>query len=60
MMEVLGNLVGRACLIYVDDVKVFGRTVAELVTNLREVLLWFMERGMFLAGRTSSSYSLVR
>ena len=27
MMEVLGNLVGRACLIYVDDVKVIGRSV---------------------------------
>ena len=25
MVEVLGNLVGRACLIYVDDVKVIGR-----------------------------------
>ena len=29
--------------------KVLGRTVAELVANLREVLLRFMERGLFLA-----------
>ena len=48
-MEVLGDLVGRACLIYVDDVRVLGRTVAELVANLCEVLLRFMERGLFLA-----------
>ena len=47
-MEVLGDLVGRACLIYVDDVKVLGRTVAELVANVREVFLWFMERELFL------------
>ena len=49
MMEVLGNLVGRACLIYVDDVKVIGRSVEELILNLRVVLLRCMERGLFLA-----------
>ena len=49
MMEVLGNLVGRACLIYVDDVKVIGRSVEELIVNLRAVLLRCMERGLFLA-----------
>ena len=49
MMEVSGNLVGRVCLIYVDDVKVVGRFVEELIVNLRAVLLRFMERGLFLA-----------
>ena len=49
MMEVVGNLVGRACLIYVDDVKVIGRSVEELIVNLRAVLLRCMERGLFLA-----------
>ena len=49
MMEALGNLVGRACLIYVDNVKVIGRSVQELVVNLRAVLLQCMERGLFLA-----------
>ena len=39
MMEVLGNLVGRACLIYMDDVKVIGLSVEELIVNLRTVLL---------------------
>ena len=48
-MEVLGDLVGRACLIHVDDVKVVGQTVAELVANLLEVLLRFMEHGLFFA-----------
>ena len=49
MMEVLGNLVGRACLIYVDGVKVIGRSVEELIVNLRAVLLRCMERGLFFA-----------
>ena len=49
MMEVLGNLVGRACLIYVDDVKVIGRSGEELIVNLRAVLLLCMERGLFIA-----------
>ena len=47
--EVLGNLVGRACLIYVDDVKVIGRSMEKLIVNLRAVLLRFMERGLSLA-----------
>ena len=46
MTEVLGNLVGRACLIYVDGVKVVGRSVEELVVNLHTVLLQRMERGI--------------
>ena len=49
MMEVLGNLVGRACLIYVDDVKVIERSVEKLIVNLRAVLLRCMERDLFLA-----------
>ena len=49
MMEVLGNLVGRAYLIYVDDVKVIGRSMEELIKNLRTVLLRCIERGLFLA-----------
>ena len=49
MMEVLGNLVGRACLVYVDDVKVIVRSVEQLIVNLRAVLLRYMERGLFLA-----------
>ena len=40
---------GRACLINVDNVKVIGRSVEELIVNLRAVLLRFMERGLFLA-----------
>ena len=49
MREVLGNLVGRAGLVYADDVKIIGRSEKELLVNLRVALLWFMERGLFLA-----------
>ena len=48
-MEVLGNLAGRACLVYVNDVEVIGRSVEELIVNLRAVLLRCMERSLFLA-----------
>ena len=56
MMKVLGNLVGRACLIYMDDVKVIGRSVEQLIVNLRAVLLRCMERGCSL--QRTSSYCL--
>ena len=49
VMEVLGNLLERACLIHVDDGKVIGRSVEKLIVNLCTVLLLFMERGLFLA-----------
>ena len=49
MMKVLGNPVGRAGLIYVDYVKVIGWSVEKLIVILVAVLLWFMERGLFLA-----------
>ena len=32
-MEVLGNSVGRAGMIYADDVKVIGRSVEDLIVN---------------------------
>ena len=47
--EGLGNLVGRAGLVYVDGIKVIGRSVEELILNLRAVLLRCMECGLFLA-----------
>ena len=49
VVEVLENLVGRACFIFMDDVKVIGQSMEELIVNLRAVLLRFMERGLFLA-----------
>ena len=52
MLEVLANLAGRACVIYVDDVKVAGRVVEELIVKLRAVLLRFTERALFLAAHT--------
>ena len=55
--NVLGDLVGRTCLIYVNDMKVLGWMVAELVADLREVLLRFMERRLFLAAHTLVLYT---
>ena len=44
MMEVFRNLVGRTCLIYVDNVKIIGRSVEELIVNLRTILLRYGAR----------------
>ena len=49
VIEVLRNPVGRVCLIYLDDVKVIGRSGEELIVNLRAVLLRFMGRELFVA-----------
>ena len=39
LMEVmLARLTGESCLVYIDDVIVFGRTLAEHNANLRKVL----------------------
>ena len=57
VMEVMGHLVRRACLVYVDDVKVIGRSVEELTVNLRAVLLRCMERDLFLAAHKLESFA---
>ena len=46
-MEVLGKLVK-----VVDDVKIVGWSVEELIVNLRAVMLRFMGRGLFLVAHT--------
>ena len=51
MVEPLGNLVGHACPLNVDDVKILGRTTKEVLVNFRAVLLRFIGRGLFLAAR---------
>ena len=49
MVEVLENLGECVYLIYMDGVKVIGRSVEELIVNLRAVLLRCMERGLLFA-----------
>lgn len=46
MQIALGDLVGKACYIYLDDIIVFGKDIAEHNANLRMVLLRLREVGM--------------
>lgn len=48
MEVVLAGLVGRRCLVYLDDIIIFGRTVEEHNQNLMEVLKRLREAGLRL------------
>ena len=56
MMGVSGNLMRRACLIYIGDVKVIWRSVEEPMMKLKAVLLRLRSVGCSL--RRTSSYCL--
>lgn len=48
MNRVLSGLIGRICMVYIDDVIIFSRSVEEHVTHLRAVFDRFREAGLQL------------
>lgn len=48
MQELLAGLIWQKCLVFVDDVLVFGRSWEEHCSNLREVLVRIRESGLLL------------
>ena len=44
--EILGDLIGKACQCYLDDVIIMGKTEEELVINARKVLDKFKNKGI--------------
>jgi hypothetical protein len=48
MESVLRNLQWKICLVYIDDVIVFGRDFRETLTNLEQVLVRFRDAGLIL------------
>ena len=50
MMDVLNGLIGKKCLIYLDDVLVLGRSLEEHVNNLKDVSGAIQEAGLKLNG----------
>ena len=56
MSEVLEGLVERVCLVWVDDVVIWGRDAAELVARLKEVLARLVGIGLFAAARKAVFY----
>ncbi len=54
MREVLKDLVGKTCLVWLDDILVFGRTAEEHIKNLREVVRRLQSRRLKInAAKTS-------
>lgn len=44
--EVLGELHGKACLLYIDDILILGKSEAEFLSNLEAVLQRLEEKGI--------------
>ena len=53
----LGDLVRRACLVYVDDVIIWGRNVWELMDHFSWVVKKLMEVGLFVAAHKVTLYA---
>ena len=50
MQEVLGRLVGSVCLVYIDDVVVWGNTPEEAISNTEKVMDALAAHGLVLNG----------
>ena len=50
MHEVLGDLVGTSCLVYLDDILVWGDTPQEVLTPMRRVMDQLADAGIILNG----------
>jgi len=46
MERILQHLITKICLVYLDDVIVFGKTFEEMVGNLRQIFLRFREANL--------------
>ncbi|EZG42668.1 reverse transcriptase family protein [Gregarina niphandrodes] len=53
MQQILGDLLWKCCLVYIDDILVFGSTFEEHNRNLREVLRRIREHDLLLKVATS-------
>ena len=46
MLNILGDLVGRTCLVYIDDVVCWGNSAEECLANVREVMIRLASKGV--------------
>ena len=56
MQEVLEGLINKICLVWVDDVVIWGRSGSELVDRLETVLQRLLERGLHAAAHKAVFY----
>jgi transposase InsO family protein len=50
MQAILGDLVGKACLVYLDDIIIFGDTEAEFMRNVDDILKALAQHKIVLRG----------
>ena len=56
MQTVLQGLLEHICLVWVDDVVIWGETDVELVERLEAVLNWLVDYGLFAAAHKAVFY----
>lgn len=49
-MKVLGEIVGEVCLVYIDDVVIWGDTAAECLENVKVVVRKLRRHGLLCNG----------
>ena len=57
MDKVLQGLVWQKCLVYLDDVIIFGRTFEESLNNLVEILDRFRQGGLILKAKKCTIFA---
>ena len=50
MLKILGRLVGAICLVYIDDVVVWGDSAEECLANVKEVVQTLRKKGLMCNG----------
>ena len=50
MLKTLGNLVGAICLVYIDDVVVWGDSAEQCLENVTKVVLILKSKGLMCNG----------
>lgn len=50
MLNILGPLVGTTCLVYIDDVVIWGDSAEECLANVRAVMLKLANKGVMCNG----------
>jgi hypothetical protein len=57
MESVLRGLIYDACLVYLDDIIVIGRTFQEHLDNLRKVFQWLREAHLKMNRRSTDCFT---
>ena len=57
IQDTLGNLLGEVCLVYIDDVVIWGDTPEECSANVKKVMQCLVDAGIMCNGAKYCFYS---